>query len=166
MSDWRSVEIYSAFLRVTGQLEIVRPDRVSDAVNRFGEYLHLRDARVEPLSLVHPVLGRGEPRATLTKAAAMLICPVGDVGDGNPALWREKVATAAVITSPAFSMIGDVHLDPRHSFEDHLQRYPGDFVAITNLSALWITSLAAETHTLQRPVGLLNPAAILSFSLR
>ena len=48
MSDWRTLEIYSTFIQVTGEMEIVRPDRVSDAVNRFGDFLHLRNGRAEP----------------------------------------------------------------------------------------------------------------------
>ena len=35
MSDWRTIEIYATFIQITGELEVVRPDRVSDAVNRF-----------------------------------------------------------------------------------------------------------------------------------
>ena len=166
MSDWRTIEIYSTFLRVTGGLEIVRPDRVSDAVNRFGDYLQLREARAEPLAISHPILSRNEPRLTVAKATSVLVCPIDDSGDGNPALWREKVVGPAVITTEAFSMIGDVHLEPRHSLQDHLERYPGDFIPITNVSALWITAMSTETHTVHRPVGLLNPAAILSFALR
>jgi hypothetical protein len=166
MSDWRTLEIYSTFLKITGELEIVRPDRVSDAVNRFGDYLQLRGGRAEPMSLNYPILSRSEPQVTVTKATMVLICPLDDAADGNPAMWREKVATAAVINTEAFSMIGDVHLEPRHSLQDHLERYPGDFIPVTNISALWITAMDSETHSVQRPFALLNPSAILSFALR
>lgn len=166
MNDWRTIEIYSTFLRLTGEFEIVRPDRVSDAVNRFGDYLNLRDARAEPMSARYPSLSHGEPRVTVAKSAGVLVCPIGDGGDGNPALWREKVVTQASINTEAFSMIGDVHLDPRHSLQDHLERYPGDFIALTNVSALWIIAMTSETHTVQRSFALLNPAAILSFATR
>ncbi|MBJ7608441.1 MAG: hypothetical protein JF887_03280 [Candidatus Dormibacteraeota bacterium] len=166
MSDWRTLEIYSTFLKVTGELEIVRPDRVSDAVNRFGEYLQLRRGRAEPISVSHPLLSRSEPMMAVAKAATSLICPVDDGTDGNPALWREKMATPAVINTQAFSMIGDVHLEPRHSLRDHLERFPGDFIPISNISALWITSMSAETHTVQRSFALLNPAAMLTFAVR
>jgi hypothetical protein len=166
MSDWRTIEIYSTFLKVTGGLEIVRPDRVSDVVNRFGDYLHLREGRAEPMSLSYPVLSRSEAQLTVTKAAMVLMCPIDDGGDGNPALWREKLASPAVITTESFSMIGDVHLEPRHSLQDHLERYPGDFIPMTNISALWITAMSADINTVQRSFALLNPAAILSFALR
>ena len=166
MNDWRTIEIYSTFLRITGDFEIVRPDRVSDAINRFGDHLTLRDARAEPMSTRYPILSRGEPRVTVAKAAGVLICPTDDGADGNPALWREKVVTQASINTQAFSMIGDVHLEPRHSLQDHLERYPGDFIPITNVSALWIIAMSSETHAVQRSFALLNPTAILSFATR
>jgi hypothetical protein len=166
MSDWRTLEVYSTFIKVTGELETVRPDRVSDALNRFGDYLLLRNARAEPMSGSYPILGRGERIVTVNKPATALICPLDDAGDGNPALWREKVATPAAINTQAFSLIGDVHLEPRHSLQDHLERFPGDFIAITNVSALWITAMDSETHTVQRPFALLNPTAMLSFAVR
>ncbi len=166
MSHWRTLEIYAIFLRVTGDLDIVRPDRVSDAVNRFGDYLHLRDGRAEPLSASYPILSRTEPVVTVAKAAVVLICPLDDAGDGNPALWREKIAQPASIHTQAFSMVGDVHVEPRHTLQDHLERFPGDFIPVTNVSALWATAIDSGTHSVQRPFALLNPAAIVSFSLR
>jgi hypothetical protein len=166
MSDWRTIEVYSTFIQITGELEIVRPDRVSDAVNRFGDYLHLRSARAEPLSVSYPILSRSEPVLTVAKAGVVAICPIDDAGDGTPALWREKVAHAASIHTYAFSMVGDVHVEPRHTLQDHLERYPGDFIPVTNVSALWVTAISSGTHALQRPFALLNPAAIVSFSLR
>ncbi|MHB8717648.1 MAG: hypothetical protein ACYDAC_01985 [Candidatus Dormibacteria bacterium] len=166
MTDWRTLEIYSSFLRVTGELEIVRPDRLVDAVNRFGDYLHLRNARAEPLSQSFPVLSRPEPTSTVAKGAVVLLCPLDDDGDGNPAMWREKVVQPAAITTQAFTMMCDVHLEARHSLQDHLERFPGDFIPVTNVSALWVTALSVGTHTLHRSFALLNPAAIVSFSLR
>jgi hypothetical protein len=166
MSDWRTIEVYSTFIQVTGELEIVRPDRVSDAVNRFGDYLHLRNGRAEPLSVSYPILSRREAVVTVAKSGVVAICPIDDARDGNPALWREKTARPASINTHAFSMVGDVHVEPRHTLQDHLERYPGDFIPVTNVSALWVTALNSGTHALQRPFALLNPAAIVSFSLR
>ncbi|MGH7722049.1 MAG: hypothetical protein ACRENL_04330 [Candidatus Dormibacteria bacterium] len=166
MSDWRTLEIYGTFIQVTGELEIVRPDRVSDSINRFGDYLQLRNGWAEPLSVSYPILSRTEPTLTVAKAAVVLICPRDDSGDGSRALWREKIAHPASINTQAFSMVGDVHLEPRHTLQDHLERSPGDFIAVTNVSALWVTAISSGTHALQRPFALLNPAAILSFSLR
>jgi hypothetical protein len=166
MSDWRTVEIYSTFIQVTGELEIVRPDRVSDTVNRFGDYLHVRDGRAEALAVSYPILSRSEPIVTVAKAGIVLLCPIDDAGDGNPALWREKVVHPGAINTQSFSMVGDVHVEPRHTLQDHLERYPGDFVPVTNVSALWVSAISPGTHALQRPFALLNPAAIVSFSLR
>ena len=166
MSDWRTIEIYSTFIQVTGELEIVAPDRVSDAVNRFGDYLHLRNGWAEPLSVSYPILSRTEPSLTVAKSGIVLVCPLDDARDGNKALWREKVVHPASINTQAFSMVGDLHMERRHTFQDHLERFPGDFIPVTNLSALWVTAISSGTHALQRPFALLNPAAILSFSLR
>jgi hypothetical protein len=166
VSDWRTLEIYATFIKVTGELEIVRPDRLIDAVNRFGDYLQLRNGRAEPMSLSYPILSRTEPRMTVAKSAASLVCPLDDGGDGNPAMWREKVAQPVAVNTQAFSMICDVHLEPRHSLQDHLERFPGDFIPVTNVSAVWITAISSGTHAIQRQFALLNPAAILSFALR
>ena len=76
------------------------------------------------------------------------------------------MAHAASIHTHAFSMVGDVHVEPRHTLQDHLERYPGNFIPVTNVSTLWVTAISSGTHALQRPFALLNPAAIVSFSLR
>lgn len=166
MSDWTKVEIYATFMKLSGEMEIVRPDRLSDSINRFGSFIQLRNARAEPLSVSYPVLSRLEPRTVIAKSSVILICPIDEAHDGLSAMWREKVAQAASINTQAFSLVGDVHLEPRHSLEDQLERYPGDFIPVTNVSALWVTALSSETHALQRPFALLNPESILSFSLR
>jgi hypothetical protein len=166
VSGWREIEIYGPFMRVSGSLEMIGAERLSDSVNRFGSYLRLRNARTEPLASNYPVLSRIEDRATIAKAAIILICPVDDGSEGNSAMWRELVPHAASINTAAFSMVGDVHLEPSHTLEDHLDRHPGDFLPVTNLSALWIPSMNSETHSLQRGFALLNPSSILSFSLR
>jgi len=103
---------------------------------------------------------------TVAKSGVVLICPLDDAGDGNQALWREKAVHPASINTQAFSMVGDLHMEPRHTLQDHLERFPGDFIPVTNLSALWVTAISSGTHAVQRPFALLNPAAILSFSIR
>jgi hypothetical protein len=166
MSSWRGVEIYGSFIKVMGAIELGGAERVSDTVNRFGDFIQLRDARSEPLSVNYPVLSRREPRVTIAKAGIVLICPVDEGLDGTRAMWRETVARPVAINTAVFSLVGDVHLAPGQDLQDHLERHPGDFVPITNLSALWITSITTETQALQRPIALLNPAAILSFAVR
>jgi hypothetical protein len=166
VSGWREVEIYGTFIRLTGELEVIGAERLSDSINRFGAFIQVRNSRAEPLSTNYPVLSRLEPRTTIAKTAVILLCPVEENSEGNSAMWREKVAQPAAINTSAFSLVGDVHLDQRHSLQDHLERYPGDFLPITNLSALWVTAISSETHAVQRPFALLNPGTILSFSHR
>jgi hypothetical protein len=166
VSNWTRVEVYATFLKLSGEIEVVRPDRLTDSVNRFGQYIQLRNTRAEPLSVNYPVISRLEPRTTIAKSAVILLCPLEESSEGNSAMWREKVAQPAAINTSAFSLVGDVHLDQRHSLQDHMERYPGDFLPITNLSALWVTAISSETHAVQRPFALLNPATILSFSHR
>jgi hypothetical protein len=165
VSGWREIEVYGAFMRVSGALEVLGAERLSDSVNRFGNFLHVRNARAEPMSTHYPVLSRLEDTATIAKSGIILICPLENSEEGNAAMWRELVPHPAAINTAAFSMVGDVHLEPAHTLEDHLERHPGDFLPVTNLSALWIAN-REETHALQRPFALLNPASILSFSLR
>ena len=166
MSDWRAIEVYATFMKVTGEIEVIQPDRLTDAVNRFGNYLTLRNARTEPLTVNFPVLSRDEAQATVRKSAVVLICPDDAGSPGNRAMWRHKDPHAVAINTEAFSLVGDVHLDHRHTMEDHLERYPGDFIPITNLSALWVAGPGSVTHSVQRPFALLNPSTILSFAPR
>ncbi len=166
MSGWREVEVYGTFIRLTGELEVIGAERLSDSINRFGAFLQVRNSRAEPLSTNYPVLSRLEPRVTIAKSGVILVCPLEDVPDGNSAMWRETVPYAASINTSAISLVGDVHLSPGNDLQDHLERHPGDFLPVTNLSALWITAVTNETHAVQRAFALLNPASILSFSLR
>ena len=166
MGGWRRVEIYGTFIKLTGELEVVGAERLSDSINRFGDFLQVRDAGSEPLTVNYPMLSRREARMTIAKAAVVLVCPLEEGGEGNPTMWRETLPYAAAINTAACSMVGDIHLEPGFDLKDHLERHPGDFLPVTNLSALWITALSNETHAVQRPFALLNPAAILSFALR
>jgi hypothetical protein len=166
VSDWRGVEVYATFMRITGELEVVRPDRLSDSVNRFGDYIHLRNARSQPLSVDVPVLSRVEAALTLRKSAVILICPTEYTEESNRSMWRAKEPQAAAINTEAFSLVGDLHLDHRVTLEDHLQRFAGDFIPVTGLSALWFAAVTQATHSLQRPLGLLNPSSVLSFAPR
>ena len=168
MSYWRPVEVYATFMKVVGEIEVVPPHRLTDVVNRVGEYLELRGAVAEPLSVNYPVLSQREERTTIAKQAVILVCPKQGVGEGpgNRAMWREKVAQPVAIHTVAFSMVADVHVEARRTLRDQLERYRADFIPITNVSALWVAGLNVETHALQRSFALLNPTAILSFSER
>jgi hypothetical protein len=151
-----------------GEIEVTPPHRLTDVVNRVGDFVDLRNAVAEPLSINYPVLSKREDRTTIAKQSVILVCPKEQVGDivGNPAMWREKVMQPAAIHTTAFSMVADVHLEPRHTLRDQLERYRTEFLPVTNVSALWVASLNSETHALQRAFALLNPATILSFSER
>ena len=56
MSTWYPIEIYSLFIRVCGDIEVIRPLRLSDTLNRISSHLELRNATVDPLSSNFPVL--------------------------------------------------------------------------------------------------------------
>jgi len=168
MAYWRPVEVYASFMKVSGEIEVVPPHRLTDVVNRVGDFVELRNAVAEPLSINYPVLSKREERTTIAKQSVILVCPREQVSEavGNPAMWREKFAQPAAIHTQAFSMVADVHLELRHTLRDQLERYRTDFIPVTNVSALWVAGLNAETHALQRAFALLNPASILSFSER
>jgi hypothetical protein len=165
VSEWCPVEVYATFIKLVAEIELTGSERLSDGVNRAGAFIHLRNARTEPLSVNYPVISRKEPATTVAKSAVILISPAEDEPEGTSAMWREKVSQAAAINTMAFSLVCDVHLDKRTTLEDHLERSLGDFLPVTNVSALWIAA-GKETHAVQRPFALLNPGAILSFSPR
>jgi hypothetical protein len=168
VSAWTQVEVYATFMKLTGEVEVAGGDRLSDVVNRADRHLILRNTRSEPLSVNYPVLSRVEPRTTIAKSAVILLCPLDDEceGDGVAALRRRKIAHQAVFNSIAFSLVGDIHLDPGETLLQHIETHPLDFLPLTNVSALWVTAISSETTTVQHRFALLNPAAILSFSER
>ena len=167
VSGWIQVEVYATFMKLTGEMEVTRPDRLSDVVNHAGRYLSLRDTRAEPLSVNYPVLSRVEPRTTIARSAVILLCPVAEPAAGpRTEARRSKAVHQAVFNSVAFSLVGDIHVDPGQTLEQLLEAHPDDFLPLTNVSALWVPALSSETSTVQRPFALLNPAAILSFSER
>ena len=167
VSGWTQVEVYATFMKLTGEMEVTRPDRLSDVVNRAGRCLSLRDTRAEPLSVNYPVLSRVEPRTTIARSAVILLCPLEEPeARPTPEFRRSKAVHQAVFNSAAFSLVGDIHVDHGQTLEQHLETHPDDFLPLTNVSALWVPALSSETSTVQRPFALLNPAAILSFSER
>ncbi|MGA2283029.1 MAG: hypothetical protein ABSH07_05015 [Candidatus Dormibacteria bacterium] len=167
VSGWTQVEVYATFMKLTGEMEVARPDRLSDGVNHAGRFLSLRDTRAEPLSVNYPVLSRVEPRTIIAKSAVILLCPLEEPeAERSPATRRKKATRQAVFNTVAFSLVGDIHLDPGQTLQEHLEAHPDDFLPLTNVSALWVPALSSETSTVQRPFALLNPAAILSFSER
>lgn len=160
------MELYATFMKLTGEIEVVRPDRLSDGVNRAERYLSLRNTRAEPLSMNYPVLSRVEPHTTIAKSAVILLCPIEEPAEEPGQRHRPKLSRQAAFNTIAFSLVGDIHLDPGQSLRQHLEAHPADFLPLTNVSALWVTALSSETHAVQRRFALLNPAAILSFSDR
>jgi hypothetical protein len=113
------------------------------------------------------VLSRVEPRTTIAKSAVILLCPLEEAErEPSPGAHRTKHSHQAVFNSVAFSLVGDIHLEPGQTLQEQLEAHPGDFLRLTNVSALWVTALSAETGAVQRVFALLNPAAILSFSER
>ena len=167
VSGWTQVEVYATFMKLTGEMEVAHPDRLSDSVNRAGRFFSLRDTRAEPLSVNYPVLSRVEPRTTIAKSAVILLCPLEEpAAEPRPETWRRKATHQAVFNTIAFSLVGDIHPDPGETLQEHLEAHPDDFLPVTNVSALWVPALSNDTSTVQRPFALLNPAAILSFSER
>lgn len=167
ISRWTEVEVYATFMKLTGEMEVAHFDRLSDSVNHAERYLTLRNSRAEPLSVNYPVLSRVEPLTTIAKSAVILLCPLEEPeGEPAPGARRAKLAHQVVFNSIAFSLVGDIHLEPRQTLQEHLEAHPHDFLPLTNVSALWVTAISSETNTVQRAFALLNPAAILSFSDR
>jgi len=86
-------------------------------------------------------------------------------------MWREKVRHQVVLNTTAFSMVCDVHLEPRVSLITHLQRYDREFLPVTRMAAVAVASMmalapGAQPQTLRRDFALVNPRNIVSFSVR
>jgi hypothetical protein len=135
-SRWAEVEIYASFMKLTGELEVVAPDRLSDSVNQAERYLELRDTRAEPLSVNYPVLSRVEPHTTIAKSAVILLCPLDEPSASADleligSVRRPKLARQAVFNTVAFSLVGDIHLEPGQTLRERLESDPQGFLPLT-----------------------------------
>jgi hypothetical protein len=164
MSRWRRVEIYTTFLKLTGEVEGSPDERLTDLVAGPGPVVELCDAAVEPLT-EHHLLTRGVQRLSVVKAAISLVCPSDQVGETarHREAWREKQRVSVQLNSQAFSMLGEVHLEPGATLEEHLCSTDTALVPVTNLSALWL-SAPGEPRAVQRGFALINCAHLVSFA--
>jgi hypothetical protein len=168
---FQRVEVYSASLKITGDLRITPPLRLSDEVNGLTDYIELRNSVTEPLLSSQPVVSPTESHTFVEKASVVLIVPVGDRTERKDQMWQEKVRFHVVINTTSFSMAADVHLEPRATLIGHLERYEREFLPVTHLSAVAVASLhglqpGAQPFTLTKPFALVNPNSIVSFSVR
>jgi hypothetical protein len=170
-TEWQKVEVYSEGLRITGEMEIEPPLRLSDEANRLQEWVNLRDTLTEPLLTSYPVVSSQEESTYVARASIVMILPEGGPPQHNPMMWKEKIRHQVVLNTTAFSMAADIHLEPGEDLRKHFDRYPRDFLPITRVSAIVVASLTGlpegtPPQTLQREFALVNPAAIVSFSQR
>ncbi len=164
MGEWHRVEIYTTFLKLTGELEGAADRRLTDLVGAPGPALELRGATVEHATEPRPRLGGGGERLSVVKAAISLVCPRDQVGQAarHREGWREKERVRVQLNAEAFSMLGEVHVEPGHSLGDHLCGELAGFLPVTNLSALWLAG-GGEPRAVQRGFALLNCATLVSF---
>jgi hypothetical protein len=170
-TEWQKVEVYSEGLRITGEMEIEPPLRLSDEANRLNEWVKLRNTLTEPMLTSYPVVSSEEETSFVARASIVMILPEGGPPQQNPMMWKEKIRHQIVLNTTAFSMAADVHLEPNEDLRKHFDRYPRDFLPVTRVSAIVVASLSGlppgtPPQTLQREFALVNPAAIVSFSQR
>ncbi|HEV3234864.1 MAG TPA: hypothetical protein VG329_09985 [Candidatus Dormibacteraeota bacterium] len=168
-TEWQRVELYSEELRITGEMEIEPPLRLSDEANRLQDWVSLRNTLTEPMLSSYPVVSSEEANSSVARASIVMILPEGGPPQHNPMMWKEKIRHQIVLNTTAFSMAADVHLEPNEDLRLHFERYPRDFLPITRVSAIMVASLSGmppgtPPRTLQREFALVNPAAIVSFS--
>ncbi len=164
MSQWHRVEIYTTFLKLSGELEGAAERRLTDLVAAPGPVLDLRAAVVEAAIDHQHRVGDDGQRLSVVKSAISLVCPRDQVGQAarHREAWREKERVAVRLNAQAFSMRGEVHLEPGVSLDDHLSGETAPFVPVTNLAALWLSG--GEPRAVQRGFAVLNCAALVSFA--
>jgi hypothetical protein len=164
------VEVYSTFLRIRGSLTIQPPLRLSDEVNRLVNYLELQDTITEPLLTSYPIVSPRESNTTIAKSSVVMVTSETGSSEHNPMMWHEKISFQMVLNTTAFALAADVHLEPRETLAGRLERNPREFLPVTRVSAVLVASLAGDREggpqTLQREFALINPASIISFSVR
>ena len=165
MENWERVELFSSFLKLSGDIEVVPPLRLTDVVNRMTEFLEIQHLTLEPLASTYPVISTVEDSAMVAKRALLMVVPIGETAadqGGRRALLETKVARQVALTIDTFSLVCEVFLEPRLS----LERSIDDFLPVRNLNAVWLPALTHERVTIQRSFALVHPRQILSFSER
>src|SRR5258708_3273202 len=167
--EWHPVEIYSTFLRTRGYLQVLPGQRLTDEVNRLQDYLELRNTVTEPLLASYPVVSPQETNTTIAKHAIVMVVPGSLEAPAesvvNPLLRKPKDRQHVILNTTAFALSADVHLEPKVSLLSTLQ-HSDEFLPITRVSAILVTSLGANPHTVQQSFALVNPTSIVSFSIR
>jgi len=166
--EWQPVEIYSTFLRIRGYVRLLPGQRLTDEVNRMQDYLQLRNTVTDPLLSSYPVLSPQESNTTIAKSSIVMVMPGDNDGPAeppNPMLRRAKDVHHVVLNTTAFALSADLHLEPGRSLLDHLQQ-SREFLSLTRVSAVTVASVSAEPRTIQANFALVNPASVVSFSIR
>jgi hypothetical protein len=169
VENWERVEIFSSFLKLSGDIEVVPPLRLTDVVNRMTEYLEIHHLTLEPLASTYPVISTVEDAAMVAKHSLLMVVPISESAadhGGRRALLETKVARQVALTIDTFSLVCDVFLEPRMSLRETLERSVDDFLPVRNLNAVWLPALTHERVTIQRSFALVHPRQILSFSER
>ncbi len=169
VENWERVELFSSFLKLSGDIEVVPPLRLTDVVNRMTEYLEIQHLTLEPLASTYPVISTVEDSAMVAKRALLMVVPIGESAadhGGRRALLETKVARQVALTIDTFSLVCEVFLEPRLSLRETLERSVDDFLPVRNLNAVWLPALTHERVTIQRSFALIHPRQILSFSER
>ncbi len=169
MDGCEAVVIFSSFLKLTGEIEVTPPLRLSDVVNRRDDLLEVRNVSLEPLASTHPVVSHVETSALVAKASIVFVAPVQE-GRAEPERRRrlvvEKVIRRVAVSTDAFSLVCEVFLEPRLGLRETIERNLDDFIPVRNLSAVWVPALTGQPVSIQRPFALLQPRRILSFAER
>jgi hypothetical protein len=167
VENWERVELFSSFLKLSGDIEVVPPLRLTDVVNRMTEYLEIEHLSLEPLASTYPVISTIEDAAMVAKRSLLMVVPIGEAEHGGRrTLLETKVARQVALTIDTFSLVCEVFLEPRLSLRETLERSVDDFLPVRNLNAVWLPALTHERVTIQRSFALINPRQILSFSER
>jgi hypothetical protein len=167
--QWHPVEVYSTFLRIRGYLEVYPGQRLTDEVNRLEDYLQLRNTVTEPLLSSYPVVSPQETNTSIAKGSVVMVVPANPESPtegANPVLRRPTVRHHVILNTSAFALSADLHLEPHITLLTRLQQGHSEFLPVTRVSAVLVASLGGTPHTVQQPFALVNPASIVSFSVR
>jgi hypothetical protein len=165
---WKAVEVYSNLLRIRGQIQVLPGARLSDEVNRLERFMTLYNASAEPLVSSYPVVSRQESSSAVAKSQVVMVVPEAEAeAEQNRGLWRQKVQHQVVLNTTAFALTAEIHLEPRMTLAQHIEQSGNEFLAVTRVNAIVIPSLGNGTpNTFQRAFALVNPLAIVSYSIR
>jgi hypothetical protein len=146
------IELIGPHLRVSGEVSLLRFNRLSDLVNHSRGYIKLTDARLlrrngDPTNLVVPELMVNQDEVTFIAQTAQEVsnAPTGEVGGMDRPLM-ERTRRQLVIFTPGHTLTGTIHLFSETDIATFVDSSDPRFVPMIEVTARSLADRRVISH--------------------